>query len=562
MKNITLEEFKTQQEKNRATLEKLLNFVQKGRELGIEIDESFEKKIYNAIEKSEKEKLRIALVGGFSEGKTSIAAAWLEKLDRSSMKINHQESSDEVKIYDLDEGLELVDTPGLFGFKEKYTDEKKIEQYKDITKKYVSEAHLILYVLNPSNPIKESHKEDLIWLFRTLNLLPRTVFVLNRFDEIADIENEENYKKNYQIKQENVVARLRELIDLTQEEEKNISIIAVSANPFDEGVEYWLDHIDEFKKISHIHLLQEATKRKIAENGGKFIIVKEMQKSIVSDVLHKQIPLAKENNIKSQEEVEKLEKRLLETKRKFGVVEKEVADVRIKLREFAKDYFSELQLKLMGTSLNTFDGFVIKEIGDEGSNIEIKIQNEFESRTNKVYNDFIKMDTDFQTQFGFIEKSITTYGKQGIGFLSKSGVINPQNVIKARDLIREGAKILGVNLKLNFKPWGAVKLAGKASAGLAVIGLLIEGWSAFRDYQKEQEFNKKKEEMYENFEKQKKEIIDLVNDENFIKDYFPQMSSYRECLNQLSQLLEELKNKQIAFEQWEKDGEIIEAEIL
>ncbi|GAA8779420.1 hypothetical protein DUHN19_09710 [Helicobacter pylori] len=49
----------------------------------------------------------------------------------------------------------------MFGFKEKIADSGKIERYKDITKKYISEAHLILYALNPSNPIKESRKDDL-----------------------------------------------------------------------------------------------------------------------------------------------------------------------------------------------------------------------------------------------------------------------------------------------------------------------------------------------------------------------------------------------------------------
>ncbi len=51
------------------------------------------------------------------------------------MKIDHQESSDEVKIYEIDGGIELVDTPGLFGFKVKEHDSGKIERYKDITKK-------------------------------------------------------------------------------------------------------------------------------------------------------------------------------------------------------------------------------------------------------------------------------------------------------------------------------------------------------------------------------------------------------------------------------------------
>ncbi len=66
------------------------------------------------------QKLKVALVGGFSEGKTSIAAAWIDRLDES-MNIAHQESSDAVKIYDIDNEMELVDTPGLYGFKQRNT---------------------------------------------------------------------------------------------------------------------------------------------------------------------------------------------------------------------------------------------------------------------------------------------------------------------------------------------------------------------------------------------------------------------------------------------------------
>ncbi|GAA7964746.1 hypothetical protein JP0544_08960 [Helicobacter pylori] len=218
-----------------------------------------------AIQSAADQKLRVALVGGFSEGKTSIAAAWIERLDKS-MKIDHQESSDAVKIYDIDNEIELVDTPGLFGFK-KIADSGKIEHYKDITKKYVSEAHLILYALNPSNPIKESHKDDLNWLFRTLNLLSKTIFVISRFDEEADIEDEEDYNKRFKIKKENIQKRLNDLISLSEKEGENLSIVAVAANPFNEGLEYWLKHKEEFQKLSHTKTFQDATQKKIKENG-------------------------------------------------------------------------------------------------------------------------------------------------------------------------------------------------------------------------------------------------------------------------------------------------------
>ncbi|GAA7761561.1 hypothetical protein JP0169_12020 [Helicobacter pylori] len=291
--NETLKQFKENQKRNQENLNKLLDFIHTGEKYGIKIEESFKEKINSAIQSATDQKLRVALVGGFSEGKTSIAAAWIERLDKS-MKIDHQESSDAVKIYGIDNEIELVDTPGLFGFKEKIADSGKIERYyKDITKKYVSEAHLILYVLNPSNPIKESHKDDLNWLFRTLNLLSRTIFVISRFDEEADIEDEEDYNKRFEIKKENIQNRLNDLISLSEKEKESLSIVAVAANPFGEGLEYWLKHKEEFQKLSRIKTLQDATQKKIKENGGKLTIIEEAKKSVIQDVIYRQMPLAK-----------------------------------------------------------------------------------------------------------------------------------------------------------------------------------------------------------------------------------------------------------------------------
>ncbi|GAA7049342.1 hypothetical protein ID0181_07520 [Helicobacter pylori] len=339
MKNETLEQFKRNQKRNQEILKKLLDFVHTGEEYGIKVEESLKDKIRNAMENVGDQKLKVALVGGFSEGKTSIAAAWIDRLDKS-MKIDHKESSDEVKVYDIDNEMELFDTPGLFGFKEKITDSGKIERYKDITKKYISEAHLILYVLNPSNPIKESHKDDLNWLFRTLNLLSRTIFVISRFDEEADIEDEEDYNKRFKTKKENIQNRLNDLISLSEKEKEGLIIVAVAANPFGWGLEYWLKHKEEFQKLSHIKTLQDATQKKIKENGGKLTIIEEAKKSVIQDVIYRQMPLAKQaqQNIKRELEYwnKAMEKRLKEIQNLKG----EISQARINLREFIIRYFS------------------------------------------------------------------------------------------------------------------------------------------------------------------------------------------------------------------------------
>ncbi|GAA7712179.1 hypothetical protein HpBT013_03670 [Helicobacter pylori] len=405
--NETLKQFKANQKRNQENLKKLLDFIHTGEKYGIEIEESFKAKINSVIQSAADQKLRVALVGGFSEGKTSIAAAWIERLDKN-MKIDHQESNDAVKIYDIDNEMELVDTPGLFGFEEKKHDSGKIERYKDITKKYVSEAHLILCALNPSNPIKDSHKDDLNWLFRTLNLLARTIFVISRFDEEADIEDEEDYNKRFEIKKENVQNRLNDLISLSEKEKEGLIIVAVAANPFNERLEYWLEHKEEFQKLSHIKTLQDATQKKIKENGGKLTIIEEAKKSVIQDVIYKQMPLAKKEQENLKRELEVLNKAMNKRLKEIQNLNGEISQARTNLREFITSYFSDLSRQVIDTSLETFNDFVIREIGDEGINIKTRVQNAFERKTQGIFNEIAKIGTSFNADRSFFEKHAGT----------------------------------------------------------------------------------------------------------------------------------------------------------
>ncbi|GAA9347988.1 50S ribosome-binding GTPase [Helicobacter pylori] len=510
--NETLKQFKENQKGNQENLEKLLDLIQTGEKYGIEIEESFKAKINSAIQSTTDQKLRVALVGGFSEGKTSIAAAWIDRLDKS-MKIDHQESSDEVKIYHIDDEIELVDTPGLFGFKEKITDSGKIERYKDITKKYISEAHLILYALNPSNPIKESHKDDLNWLFRTLNLLSRTIFVISRFDEEADIEDEEDYNKRFKIKKENIQSRLNDLISLSEKEKEGLIIVAVAANPYDLGVEHWLKHKEEFQKLSHIKTLQDATQKKIKKNGGKLTIIEEAKKSVIQDVIYRQMPPAKQALQDINREMEYLNKTLEKRRKDIQDLNGEISQARIHLKEFIIRYFSDLILQVSGTSLETFNDFVIREIGDKGINIETKVQNEFERQTQGIVNEIAKIETGFNADMSFFEKHAGAFGKIGIDLLKQSGFINATNIKLARDGIVAVAKFTGIDLALKFKPWGAVNLAGNLNKALPLIGIAFEIGDSVMKLKKEKELEETKEKMKSNFEEAKEQMIEFINDE-------------------------------------------------
>ncbi|OOC24702.1 labile enterotoxin output A [Helicobacter pylori] len=555
MKNETLGQFKKDQKRNQENLKKLLDFVKIGEKYGIKIEESFKAKINSTIQSATDQKLRVALVGGFSCGKTSIAAAWIERLDKS-MNIDHQESSDEVKIYDIDNEMELVDTPGLFGFKEKITDSGKIERYKDITKKYISEAHLILYALNPSNPIKESHKDDLNWLFRTLNLLSRTIFVISRFDEEADIEDEEDYNKRFKIKKENVQNRLNELISLSEEEKEGLIIVAVVANPFDLGVEHWLKYQEEFQKLSHIKTLQDATQKKIKENGGKLTIIEEAKKSVIQDVIHRQMPLAKQALQDINREMEYLNKTLEKRRKEIQDLNKEISQARIHLREFIARYFSDLILQVLGTSLETFNDFITREIGDEYINMETRVKNEFEKQTQGISNEIAKIGTSFNADMSSFEKHAGTFGRIGIDLLKQSKFINTTNIKAARDGIVAVAKFTGIDLALKFKPWGAIKLASNLNKALPLIGLAFEAWDSYNKYQKQQELEETKEEMKFNFDGQKQEILALINDETrFKQTCFLSVFELEETIQACEESVKKTQEFSEGLEKWIQTGE-------
>ena len=132
------------------------NKISELKEFEIDVTEPL-RKIDNAIAIISEEKISVVLVGAFSDGKTSVAAGWLnEKM--SDMKIDSDESSDEILCYtpsSIPDGCQIVDTPGLFGDKIGADENGAKIALSDITRKYISEANLILYVVTAKNPIKE-----------------------------------------------------------------------------------------------------------------------------------------------------------------------------------------------------------------------------------------------------------------------------------------------------------------------------------------------------------------------------------------------------------------------
>ncbi|GAA9690099.1 hypothetical protein HpVH77_05970 [Helicobacter pylori] len=233
----------------------------------------------------------------------------------------------------------------------------------------------------------------------------------------------------------------------------------------------------------------------------------------------------------------------------------EISQARINLRELITGYFSDLSRQVAGTSLETFNDFVIRKIGDKGINIETKVQNEFERQTQGILNEIAKIGTSFNADMSLFEKHAGTFGKIGNEFLTKSGFINATNIKLTRDAIAAVGKFVGIDLAFKFKPWGTVKLAGNLNKALPLIGFAFEAWDSWNKHQKEQKLKEAKK-MVSHFDNQKKEILDLINDETrFKQTSFSSALELEKCIQACEESVKKTQECAQGLEKWIQTGE-------
>lgn len=301
--------------------------------------------------------------------------------------------------------------------------------------------------------------------------------------------------------------------------------------------------------------MQDATQKKIKENGGKLIIIEEAKKSVIQDVVDRQMPLAKKEQQNLKRELEYLSKAMEKRRKEIQNLNGEISQARINLKEFITRYFSDLSRQVAGTSLETFNDFLKREIGDEGINIETRVQNAFERETQGILNGIAKIGTSFNADMSLFEKHAGTFGKIGNEFLTKSGLINATNIKLARDGVVAVGKFVGIDLAFKFKPWGTVKLAGNLNKALPFIGFAFEAWDSYNKYQKEQALEEAKKEMVSHFDNQKKEILDLINDgTRFKQTCFLSALELEKSFQEIEEKIEKTQACDQEFEKWIKAG--------
>lgn len=484
--------------------------------------------------------IRIVILGSFSDGKTSSIAGLLGRLD-DSMKIDQDESSDELVIYrpdGLKKGFEIVDTPGLFGSKEKEVNGSNIK-LSDITKKYLSEAHIVIYVCDAVTPLKESHVPVLRWILRDLDKLNSTIFVINKMDEAGyDLTDEEDFENGKNIKTENLISRLRNSINLTPEEEKSLHVVCIAADPKQRGLQYWFGKPDEYFRRSRINNFRNEL-LKVVDNSDVDKLSKSALLASVKDSLfnvNKEIDMTLSPIKKA---LHKVEESCNDLSVERDTLKGELTSTRNELKSQIDTYRKELISEVNGASLQTIGQIIENNLGvtDKELSFFIVIDkvNDICSVTQDLVNNSLKSASiKFEKSFNVQNEFMNSAFRKGASF-AKNFSVNRDQVLFIRNEFFK---------KIKFKPWGATNLASNITKWAGRIGAGLTVFLEVRDWYLKIKRNKELGELKENIKEALngifKNVMESFNDENsFYSNYAP---SYMDMCKQLDERTREVEN--------------------
>lgn len=545
-----------------AMLEKL---VKEGTRYGLDLQDIL-KKIDSVKSMLEDGIVRIVLLGSFSDGKTSAIAGLLGRLE-NTMKIDQDESSDELKVYrpaGLKEGFEIVDTPGLFGTKEKELDGKNIK-YSDITKKYLSEAHIVIYVCDAVNPLKNSHIPIIKWIMRDLNKLDSSIFVINKMDKAGyDLLDDIDYNRGNEIKRNALIARLRNAINLTPDEENKLRVVCIAADPKGKGLSHWFSKPEDYIRRSHINLLRDNLKDVVNNSDAM-----KLGESATSASIKDMITTVGDEIDKVCKPVEKSLKKVDESCKDLSLdVQQLKSELALNLNEMQNQldqYRSGLYADIDGASTETIGEVVDRAFGVQDGNVTFYVLKRnvdqivsscSESNNAAINSSLVKFEHEFDAQNQFITSAL----KGGADYL-KTVTVSGEQVKAIRDVIASSYK---------FKPWGAINLGKNITKGIGYfaigINVALELYSFCRKLKDRKELDETKKSLRKVLDDIFAQVYASFNGDAYFKNYAPSYLDMQKQLNERNNEIEKLRQKVSDLESFKakvdlwKKGEYVDYE--
>ena len=526
--------------------------------LGVDCQEDCEK-LDKKLAELPKEKLSIALVGAFSDGKTSVIAGLAgDTLD--GMEIAMDEATAGIHIYEPDEAkmpCRMVDTPGLFGTKEMEVS-GRLQHFDAITRRYFDEAPVLLYVVESKNPIKDSHKELLRHVMRDLGKSDRMIFVVNRMDDVADVTDDEAYEKQAEIKKSAVRTKLEELVGLTMEESRNARIICISADPERRGMAFWKEHMDAYMQRSHMGELKAAIDELLAGHTEVGLLDDASRETACV--------LLRENIAAVGEIVENYETTILpalyetntQQKKEVTRTKEHLERERNACYEDLDDYRNKLVGEIHGLTLDNAEAFIKMQIGQIGE----EYGHEFEHQLQKIMErhfSLMRSETEFLSSS--LEKLTRTQenlfadglkkGVKGLKHMPKGVMVEG-----ARKGIFIGRDLLGkIGIVIKFKPWQVVKIARFAPIANGILTVVMMVYDLCSIQERNARLAKLKEDLHNAVEDAIKDTRDSIGGEAFYKNYAPHIPELEQAIEDGRTKIEELEQHTQALAMWQEDAE-------
>lgn len=491
--------------------------------------------------------IKVVLLGSFSDGKTTAIAGLLNQLE-DNMKIDEDESTDDLVVYYMD-GLghqyQIIDTPGLFGTEEKNINGKTI-RISDITEKYISEAHIIIYVCNSVNTLKDSHKEVVQKVLREYGKLRSAIFVINKMDDVADTNDEEEYMEVSAIKKKTFTDRLKQVIGLTPDEEKQLKIACVSANPKGKGLHEWFTKKEEYDRRSHLQQLKEYVSSTIKESDIK-ILSTQVDEAVIKDI-------GFELKLSLTRKVYQLDEAVRTIKDSLDQMESDLAILKSdiiqnkgimcnRIEQLQQYYNHKLDnvgnLTAMGTLIE--DEFGIKNDKIDFNILERKVNQILEECCESNNSKIKANETTFKQQFETQNEILNKVLKGGLQEMQK---LTNKNVLKARDLLFKGYK---------FKPRGATKVAKNIGKAAAVIEVLLDAWDLYKKHQNNKNLNEIKINLKGILSTYFSDIFNIFQkDETYLKNFAPSCVELSKAVTDRKDELHILEVNVISLKEYKK----------
>lgn len=512
-------------------LNELREILIKASEQGVDVKDIL-RKVDSALGNAESKTIKIVLMGAFSDGKTTVVAALTGRLE-DDMKIAIDESSDELTFYHLPAlgyDFEFVDTPGLFGSKEKEVDGRFV-RFSEITREYISQAHIVIYVTDAVNPVKDSHVPILKFTLKDLNKLPTTIFVINKMDEAGyELIDEEDFERGKNIKTKTFIDNLKRNIGLSSDEVENLKVVCIAADPNGRGLSRHFLNMENYLKKSRVNNLRKVVIN-TAKGADKDALRDNVDKGTVRDLVSQSIQKLQDYIGETGVKIDELQSLYDDTSEKLVRIRSVAMENMGFLKADLKNAQEEIEVDIINVSKDEFGTVVNKHFGKEGERLEATINHLFSKYAEMNNAEFQKTNI----QGSFDKMSEITKGLIGAtAKLLKNTKIGADTVKGVRDVVASGFK---------FKPWGAVKLGAKITKYLGIASLLIEAFLWWKEYKENKKFENAKKELLKGAQDafSSAETKFLKNEQVYLENFAPGVFAVQTALNDTQENLDNFR---------------------